>query len=131
MTRFRYAFSFSLAVLLLTASALFVFARISDGAAVQRAASAAPAKETPTVADAEAPAVGGRAVVADLVDDEGVRGIDDVGGAANDAGRGRGGSFGGPVRPLQRLRSGSGRDAHDHADNERAKAAGSDHGRPC
>jgi Flp pilus assembly protein TadD len=54
MTRFRYAFSFALAVLLLTASALFVFARISDGAAVQKQASAMPARETPTPANAEA-----------------------------------------------------------------------------
>jgi hypothetical protein len=54
MTRFRYAFSFSLAVLLLTASALFVFTRISDGAAVDRAASPVPARETPTLANAAA-----------------------------------------------------------------------------
>lgn len=52
MIRFRYALSFALAVLLLTASALFVFTRISDGASVQKPGSAMPARETPTLADA-------------------------------------------------------------------------------
>jgi hypothetical protein len=52
--RFRYALSFSLAVLLLTASALFVFTRISDGASLQKLATPAPALETPTIADAPA-----------------------------------------------------------------------------
>ena len=54
MTRFRYAFSFGLAVLLLTASALFVFTRISDGASVQKTSAPLPARETPTTADASA-----------------------------------------------------------------------------
>ena len=54
MIRFRYTLSFSLAVLLLTASALFVFTRISDGASVQKAAAPMPAQETPTIADAPA-----------------------------------------------------------------------------
>ena len=52
MKRFRYSLSFSLSVVLLTASALFVFTRISDGTAVQTAASPGPARETPTIADA-------------------------------------------------------------------------------
>jgi hypothetical protein len=52
--RFRYALSFALAVLILTASALFVFTRISDGASVQKSASPLPAREAPTIADAPA-----------------------------------------------------------------------------
>jgi hypothetical protein len=54
MTRFRYALSFTFCVLLLTASALFVFTRISDGAALSATPSSAPAAETPTLANAAA-----------------------------------------------------------------------------
>lgn len=53
MIRFRYALSFTLSVLLLTASALFVFTRISDGATAP-APSSAPAREVPTLASAAA-----------------------------------------------------------------------------
>ena len=54
MIRFRYALFFSVAVLLLTASALFVFTRISDGASMQKSPTPMPAQETPTIADAPA-----------------------------------------------------------------------------
>lgn len=46
MIRFRYALSFILSVLLLTASALFVFTRISAGASAPKSAVPAPAEQT-------------------------------------------------------------------------------------
>ena len=52
LIRFRYALSFTFSVLVLTASALFVFARISSGSSAQTEDSPAPAAEQQTVADA-------------------------------------------------------------------------------
>ena len=54
MIRFRYALSFTLSVLFLTASALFVFTRISDGAAPAPVASPVPGREAATISHAAA-----------------------------------------------------------------------------
>lgn len=54
MIRFRYALSFTLSVLFLTASALFVFTRISNGASPAASGAAAPAREARTIANAAA-----------------------------------------------------------------------------
>ncbi len=70
MIRFRYALSFTFAVLLLTASALFVFTRISDGASAATTASPAPAPETRTLANAAAMIAPSLADYARFADDD-------------------------------------------------------------